>query len=272
MKQLEINEERANAQNENNNFLNNKTFHVVRADESVLEMENDVETFVAAIKEAGIERVAALNLSICDEPIISESINPKRRQIELGNGQRVLLHTRGYMMGTLQQISDELNLGWLVLEDYEEITEDVMSGYEHGMKTLILVVDKDELAAVVTGHKKVFEVELLPENADLLAVHDDENFIVEGDEQKGEAVLTKKYDAIRFYTDRSRNSETALVKIEKTTSFFMRDGYGNIMADGEPTQKGYWPYTMIEYHLGEIIEQNFAWIIRSRVPMEDNKK
>ena len=228
---------------------------------------------MAAIKEAGIERVAALNLSICDdEPIISANINPKRRQVALGNGLSVMLHTRGYMMHTLEMISQKLNLDWIVIEDYEDFTDDMMPGYEHGMKTLILVVDKEELAAVVTGHKKVFEMELLPENADLLAVHDDENFIVEGDEHKGEAVLTKKYDAIRFYTDRSRNSETALVKIEKTTSFFMRDGYGNIMADGEPTQKGYWPYTMIEYHLGEIIEQNFAWIIRSRVPMEDNKK
>ena len=124
-------------------------------------MENDVKTFVAAIKEAGIERVAALNLKVGNEPLISSEINPKRRQVELGNGLSVMLHTRGYMMDTIQQISNKLNLDWIVIEDYEDFTDDMMPGYEHGMKTLILVVEKKEIAAVVTGQKKVFEVELL---------------------------------------------------------------------------------------------------------------
>ena len=261
MKDFRINEAKMAKFEENKtDFLNNKTFHVLRADDSVLEKETDIETFVAAIKEAGIERVAALNLSICDdEPIISANINPKRRQVALGNGQSVVLHTRGYMMHTLEMISQKLKLDWLVLEDYEEFTDDMTSGYEHGMKTLVLLVEKEELAAVVTGQKKVYELELSPFDADLLVKFDAEGYILNGDEQKGEAVVTKKYDAIRFFTDHSRDSQTALVKIEQTTSFFMRDGHGDVMFDGDPVSgKDYWPYTMIEYHLGEILEQNIA--------------
>ncbi|MBO7432201.1 MAG: hypothetical protein J6U13_00455 [Salinivirgaceae bacterium] len=257
MKNLRINEERANVQNENNNFLNNKTFRIVRADESVLEKENDVETFVAAIKEAGIERVMGLNLQFGGEPLISANISTKHKQTEIGNGLYVMLHSSGYMQNILQNISKELNLNWFATELDFEIIEDVMPNYERGMKTLVLVVDKETLTAIVTGHKKVFELELLPENAHQLVEHDDENYIVEGDEQKGEAVVTKKYDAIRFYTDHNRNSDSALVKIEKTISMYMRDGNGNVMFEGDPNNgKDYWPYIMIEYHLGEILEKD----------------
>lgn len=258
MKDFRINEAKQEKFEENKtDFLNNKTFHVVRTDDSVIEMGSDVETFVAAIKEAGIERVMGLNLTVYNEPIISKSINPKHRQVEIGNGLRVMLLTRGYLMHTLEMISNKLNLDWLVLEDNEEFTDDMMSSHEHGMKTLVLLVDKEELTAVVTGQKKVYELELSPFDASLLVKFDDEGYILNGDEQKGEAVVTKKYDAIRFCTDHSRKSDSALVKIEKTISFFMRDGNGNVMFEGDPDSgKDYWPYTMIEYHLGDIVEQN----------------
>lgn len=274
MKDFKINDARlAEFEKNKPDFFNNKTFRVIRADESVIEKENDAETFVAAIKEAGIERVIGLNLQFGGEPLISANISTKHKQTEIGNGLYVMLHSSGYMQNTLQKISRELNLNWFASELYSEITEDVMSDYERGMKILVVIVDKEVLTAIVTGQKKVFELELLPGNAHQLVEHDDENYIVEGDEQKGEAVVTKKYDAIRFYTDHNRNSETALVRIGKTTSMYMRDGSGNVMFEGDLNSgKDFWPYTMIEYHLGEVVEQNYLWIVRSRVPMEDYKK
>ncbi|MBO7482231.1 MAG: hypothetical protein J6T63_08995 [Bacteroidales bacterium] len=273
MRNIEVNKaKQAEYQNSNRNFLSNKSFRIIRPDDSVLEKETDAETFVAAIKEAGIERVMELNLLFGGEALISANKSEKFKQTEIGNGLYVMLHSSGYMQQTLQTISNKLNLDWDVLETYFEITDDIMSGYERGMKTLIAVIDKETLTAIVSGQKRVFELELLPDNSDLLVEIDNEGYIVNGDEQKGEAVVTKHYDAIRFYADYNRNSESALMKIEKTISMFMRDGGGKVMYEGVPGEKDYWPYTMIEYHFGELIEQNFAWIIRSRMPMEDYKK
>lgn len=273
MKDIKINDARlAEFEKNKPDFFNNRTFRVIRADESVLEKKNDAETFIAAVKEAGVERVMGLNLQFGGEPMFSTIISQKHKQIEIENGIYAMLHSSGYMQQTLESISDKLHLDWLLQETYSDITEDIMTGFEMNMKTLIAVIDKETLTAIVSGQKRVFELELLPDNGDLLTEIDNEGYIVNGDEQKDQAVVTKKYDAIRFYTDYSRDSETALVRIEETTSMFMRDGNGEKMFEGTPGEKDYWPYTMIEYHLGEVVEQNYLWIVRSRVPMEDDKK
>ena len=232
------------------------SFRICRADGTILEKATDAETFVAAIKEVGVERVKALNLKCGNEPLISNQRSAKYAQSEVGDNLYVLLHSSGYMQIILTEISDRLNLNWLVDDSNIEITDDVMSGYEKNMKTLILVVEPEELKEIAEGRKKEFDVELLPENSGLLAEIDDESYIINGDEQEGEAVIAKKYDAIRFYDDYTKNSNTALVKIEKITSSFMRTEDGFIIYEGMPNEKDYWPYTMIKYHLGGVVEKN----------------
>ena len=87
---------------------------VVRNDGSKIECDNDADIFAKAIKEAGIERVKSLNLKCGNEPLISDKRSVKYAQVEVGNGLYVMIHSVGYMQFVLEQISQQLSLGWSI--------------------------------------------------------------------------------------------------------------------------------------------------------------
>lgn len=80
-----------------------------------IEHDSAKETFVAAIKEAGIEKVRNLGLEMCKIPLISSSKHPKYPQEEVEPGVWIITHCNTIeKKRKLQQISDILKLDWTV--------------------------------------------------------------------------------------------------------------------------------------------------------------
>lgn len=80
-----------------------------------IEEESAKDTFLAAIKEADVEKVKELNLEMCNIPLVSSSHNTSYSQVEIEPGMWVITHSSTIdKKRKLEQISQMLNLGWIV--------------------------------------------------------------------------------------------------------------------------------------------------------------
>ena len=80
-----------------------------------IEEESAKDTFLAAIKEADVERVKNLNLEMCNIPLVSSSHNTSYSQVEIEPGMWVITHSSTIdKKRKLEQISESLGLGWIV--------------------------------------------------------------------------------------------------------------------------------------------------------------
>ena len=88
---------------------------VVLPSGQIIEHDSAKDTFISAIKEAGIEKVRNLRLETCRVPLVSSSIHHKYSQEEVEPGVWIITHSSTIeKKRKLLQISDKLNLGWIV--------------------------------------------------------------------------------------------------------------------------------------------------------------
>lgn len=73
------------------------------------------DTFISAIKEAGIDKVRDLKLEMCNIPLVCSTKDTKYPQEEVEPGVWVITHSSTIdKKRKLEQISDSLNLNWIV--------------------------------------------------------------------------------------------------------------------------------------------------------------
>lgn len=88
---------------------------VVLPSGNTIQHESAKDTFVSAIKEAGIDNVRNLKLEMCNVPLICSLKNDKYPQEEVEPGVWLITHSSTIdKKRKLEQISSMLNLGWYV--------------------------------------------------------------------------------------------------------------------------------------------------------------
>lgn len=88
-------------------------------DGSTLVSKSTTETFIAAIKAAGVAEVQSLGLIVGGIPLVADKVNEKysSEHKEIAPGKYVVTHSSSATkVRTLKRISDALNLGWDIKE------------------------------------------------------------------------------------------------------------------------------------------------------------